>query len=507
MLSNLLSELAGRSGKMQSKFLQSKWFRESIKLMLSMVSGVLITLLIVFVITLNNRDDLDIWHLTDLDEEFTIDSGVKDFDAYMALEDRLFGQLDRLIYTQTRYGKANSIERFSRGSLSDPRRWSPNWNRSFELPATVSGPSVLLIHGMSDSPYSLRTMAERLHAEGAHVLGLRVPGHGTAPSGLLRVTWQDMAAAVQLAVQHLADSNPGQPIHIVGYSNGAALGVNYALSSLIETDLPGIARLVLLSPAIGLKPVAALAIWQSRLGRILGFEKLAWNSILPEYDPFKYGSFAVNAGDVSYKITKEIQRKIADLTTRGLIGDMPPILAFSSVVDATVLAPALVSNLFNRLSPGGHRLVLFDINRFPIMEPVLRWKPDSLLSALASAKKPSYTLTIVTNKNDPPGPVDLEHWLSGQQEPSVEKLDLRWPDGVYSLTHVSLPFPPDDPLYGGQPIKQSPGIRLGDMAFHGERGVLKISASELLRLRWNPFYSYLEDSSVEFLGLVKDSPH
>ncbi len=478
--------------------------RESLKLLLSMAFGVSVTLLIVFVVTLNNRDDLDTWHLADLDEEFTVDSDVKDFDAYMALEDRLFGQLDRLVYAHTNPGDSNSIERYSRGSLSDPKRWLPNWNRSFEIPATVSGPSVLLIHGMSDSPYSLRNMAERLHAEGAHVLGLRVPGHGTAPSGLLRVTWQDMAAAVKLAVQHLSQVNPGQPVHIVGYSNGAALAVNYALSSLDNTELPAVERLVLLSPEIGLTPVAALAIWQSRLGRILGLEKLAWNTILPEYDPFKYGSFAVNAGDVSYRITNEIQRQIDDLTRRGLINGMPPILAFTSVVDATVLAPALVSNLFNRLPPGGHKLVLFDINRIPAIEPVLKWNPEDMLNALEQSAHPSYSLSMVSNENNPLGPLEVLHWSPGQKDPTIEQLEAVWPKGVYSLTHVSLPFPPGDPLYGIDPVQQSPGIQLGNIAFHGERGVLKISASELLRLRWNPFYSYLEDSAVGFLGLVND---
>ncbi|MBW2710770.1 MAG: hypothetical protein JRC58_02615 [Deltaproteobacteria bacterium] len=27
----------------------------------------------------------------------------------------------------------------------------------------------------------------------------------------------------------------------------------------------------------------------------------AWNSVLPEYDPFKYNSFAVNAGNAEYR--------------------------------------------------------------------------------------------------------------------------------------------------------------------------------------------------------------
>ena len=64
---------------------------------------------------------------------------------------------------------------------------------------------------------------------------------------------------------------------------------------------------------------------------------------------------------------------------------------------------------------------------------------------------------------------------------------------------MALPFPPDDPLYGSVGA-ESPGIQLGNVALRGERGVLQVSAADMLRLRWNPFYSYLERRVVEFMG-------
>jgi hypothetical protein len=64
-----------------------------------------------------------------------------------------------------------------------------------------------------------------------------------------------------------------------------------------------------------------------------------------------------------------------------------------------------------------------------------------------------------------------------------------------------VPFPPGDPLYGGAPREASPGIRLGQIALRGERGVLQIPASDMLRLRWNPFYPYLESRVLAFVGL------
>ena len=158
--------------------------------------GALVVLVTVFVVYLNGRADLQVWHLANLDEEFTADSGVETFTDYLALEERLFRQLDELVYAKIKPDQHQAINRYNRGSLSDPERWSPNWNRSFTLSAASPKAAVLLLHGMSDSPYSLRHLGERLHAAGANVLGLRMPGHGTAPSGLVEITWQDMAAAV-----------------------------------------------------------------------------------------------------------------------------------------------------------------------------------------------------------------------------------------------------------------------------------------------------------------------
>ncbi len=206
-------------------------------------AGALVVLLVVFGLYLKSRPELAVWHLADLDEEFTAASEVETFADYLDLEDRLFAQLNHEVYARTPTGEHRLINRYSRGSLSDPERWSPNWNRSFELPAPNPRAGVLLLHGMSDSPYSLRALGQSLNAAGAVVVGLRVPGHGTAPSGLVEVTWQDMAAAVRLAMLHLAHEARGRPLYIVGYSNGAALGVHYALQTLEDASLPKVAGL------------------------------------------------------------------------------------------------------------------------------------------------------------------------------------------------------------------------------------------------------------------------
>ena len=473
-----------------------------LKALLYAFAGAALVLLVGGIVYLDSRADLEPWHEEILQQEFTAESGDRSLADYLAREDRLFAELASRVQQPPRADRAAYLDRYVRGSVSDPGRWDVDWNRTFELssPAPVAG--VLLLHGMSDSPYSLRQLGQRLQSSGAWVVGLRLPGHGTAPSGLVEVTWQDMAAAVRLAMRHLSQQVGDKPLFIVGYSNGAALAVNYALTALTDEGLPVVAGLGLVSPAIGVSPVAALAVWQARIGHLLGLDKLAWNAILPEYDPFKYNSFAVNAGDQVHRLTGRIQQQLRAVGEAGLLDRVPPILALQSVVDATVSTPALVAGLFARLHEGGHELVLFDINRESVIEPLLRSNPAAGVAALLSVPDRKYRLSVVSNIDSTSLDVLQRSWVPGGSAPVEVPLDMRWPDDVYSLSHVALPFSPTDPLYGSRPAGGGSGIHLGTIDLRGERGVLRLSAADMMRLRSNPFYDFLEDRIVTFLGLA-----
>ncbi len=241
---------------------------------------------------------LEPWHTEELTAEFTarMADEIRTFDDYRRLEDELFAELDEKVYARVETGPEYALARYSPGSAADPRGRSPDWNRSFELPVDEAVGGVLLLHGMTDAPYTLRTLGKALNKRGYWVLGLRLPGHGTAPSGLTAVSWQDMAAAVRLGVGHLASEIGGKPIHIVGYSTGAPLALDFALNALEGSASPVPASLVLISPAIGVHATAALANWKARLAALPGLGRLAWLQIRPEFDPYKYNSFATNAG-------------------------------------------------------------------------------------------------------------------------------------------------------------------------------------------------------------------
>jgi alpha-beta hydrolase superfamily lysophospholipase len=347
----------------------------------------------------------------------------------------------------------------------------------------------------------MRSLGLELHESGAWVLGLRIPGHGTAPSGLVEIRWQDMAAAVRLAAHHVKKSIGDKPFFIVGYSNGGALAIEYILSMLDDASLPRPSGVVLISPEIGVTGFAALAVWQARIGHFLGLEKLAWNSVLPEYDPFKYGSFSINAGDLAYRITLHIQKQLTRLEDSGKLEKMPPILAFQSSVDATVTPSALVENLFDRLPSAHHELVLFDINRQLDFEDILRKDPKMVFETLLDDVNRKFDLTVVTNESEESRRVIARRNTDGRRSSSTAPGLTKWPVGIYSLSHVALPFPPWDPVYGGPSAGESPGIQLGNKDLKGERGILRIPGSELQRLRWNPFYGYLQSRTFKFMKL------
>ena len=61
---------------------------------------------------------VNVWHLADLDEEFTTDSEVADFEQYLQLEDRLFRQLDEKVYAESETGPEHRLDRYSAGSAA-----------------------------------------------------------------------------------------------------------------------------------------------------------------------------------------------------------------------------------------------------------------------------------------------------------------------------------------------------------------------------------------------------
>jgi alpha-beta hydrolase superfamily lysophospholipase len=449
---------------------------------------------------------LEPWHTVKLVEEF--DAGraedIRTLDGYLALEERLFEELKKEVYSQVDTGPEFGLFRYSAGSAADPFMRKPDFNRTFELvPDKVKG-SVLLLHGMSDSPYSLHAIGQTLFAQGYRVIGLRLPGHGTAPSGLVSVRWQEMAAATRLAADHLVSAGGDLPLHVIGYSTGAGLALDLALNALDDPALRMPDSLVLVSPAIGITRFAALAGMKAALGRLPGFAGLAYTQVIPEFDPYKYNSFTANAGAQVHKLTSSVARRIAQVALTDDATRLPPILVFKSTIDATVSTEAVVDRLMGLLPDSGNEFVLFDINRSAVVSAILVEDPGPFTNRMMGDETLPFGIRLVTNENPQSAKVVARYKPPNSSGVArTEALGLSWPQGVLSLSHVALPFTPDDPLYGRFRPDDPDALFLGQPSIRGERGRLRISSDWLLRLRYNPFYAYLESRTLRWFDDVE----
>ena len=176
---------------------------------------VLVTIVLVFALQARARlADLKPWHQVSLAAEFRAGADApKTFPEYRALEDRLFAELRRKVLDDPAAADSQLLGRYTPGSIPARLALETPYNRSFELvPAEIRG-AALLVHGLSDSPYSMRALADTLYAQGYYVLALRLPGHGTVPAGLADVSWRDWYAAVELAARLRGEPSARQAVH------------------------------------------------------------------------------------------------------------------------------------------------------------------------------------------------------------------------------------------------------------------------------------------------------
>jgi alpha-beta hydrolase superfamily lysophospholipase len=449
--------------------------------------------------------DLKPWHRADLGDvkagELPETATLAD---YLRREDAVFAALKTRVFPGVPAGDRTNANRYFAGGPLDPTRLgAADGNRTFELrPDTIQG-GALLLHGLTDGPYSVKPIAETLRKLGYYTLAPRMPGHGTAPASLVSVEWQDWMGVVRLAARHVrATAGAGKPFVLVGYSNGGALAVKYAQDVLEGSGLPRPDRIVLMSPMIGVTPFAGFARVAMLLHRIPFFEKNAWLDVVPEYNPYKYNSFPANAGLQTYRLTQALNAQTERLAAGGRLKELAPVLAFQSLVDATVSTDAIVHRLFDRLPANGSELVLFDINRESTLAPFLTPPEEELLADLRARTDLTYRLTAVTNARRDTRDVVARSWGPGPPKLEETALGLAWPPDVFSLSHVAIPFPESDDLYGR--LEEPPptfGLRLGRIGPRGERAVLTVPFDQWMRLTWNPFFPYLAERAAAWAAI------
>ncbi|MEC5319426.1 alpha/beta hydrolase [Brenneria populi subsp. brevivirga] len=456
------------------------------------------TLLVIRIYDTQRGPALAPWHTFVPDELSADELDRADWPAYLRAEENIFQQVNRHVTQELEDDEQRPINRYFSGSPVYPGKFQHDWNRSYELmPAGAPKGAVVLLHGLTDSPYSLRHIAERYRQRGFVVVGIRLPAHGTVPGALTSAHWREWLAATRLAVreaQHrLAPAlDKTLPLHMVGFSNGGALALKYALDALDDPALRRPDRLILISPMIGVTLYARFAGLAGLPAIFPAFAKSAWLSILPEFNPFKYNSFPVNGARQSWLLTRELQRQLTRKAQQHALAQLPPVLTFQSVMDFTVSTQAVISAFYDLLPANGSQLVLFDVNRTINFGPLLRDSADRAVGQLLPRAPRHYDTTVIANAAPDSAHAVAFDVKAGETRGSSRDLGIDYPRDVYSLSHVALPFPDSDSLYGR--FSQHPrefGLPLGMIAARGERSVLVVDLDTLLRLSSNPFFPYL----------------
>jgi carboxylesterase len=102
---------------------------------------------------------------------------------------------------------------------------------------------VLLCHGFTGSPHSLRAWAEYLADAGLSVSLPRLPGHGTTWREMGRTRWEDWYAEVSRAFEELRGRS--DQIFVMGLSMGGCLALRLA-----EVQGSAVSGLVLVNPSV-----------------------------------------------------------------------------------------------------------------------------------------------------------------------------------------------------------------------------------------------------------------
>ena len=161
---------------------------------------------------------------------------------------------------QTRTADADHVDHSRAASASaqalpDCLLHKPTNARETEPMAVRGGRAgVLILHGLTGSPWEVRPLAEACAAAGYSVAMPLLPGHGTQVLDLDRTRWTDWLAAAREALDWLAAGC--DRVHVVGMSMGALLALEMERGA---TPVP-LRSLLLLAPAMGLPLPTALAV-------------------------------------------------------------------------------------------------------------------------------------------------------------------------------------------------------------------------------------------------------
>src|SRR5580658_8184070 len=179
---------------------------------------------------------------------------------------------------------------------------------------------VLLCHGFTGSPASLRPWADHLAAAGLTVSVPRLPGHGTTWQDMAHTRWEDWYAEVDRAYEDLRGQ--ADEIFLMGLSMGGCLALRMA-----ELRGDGVAGLVLVNPSLA--PDTKLFLLAPVLKFVVPSLKGVGSDIKKEgISELSYDRVPVRAAATLPQLWKVTQQQLGEVTQ--------PVLVYVSTTDHVV---------------------------------------------------------------------------------------------------------------------------------------------------------------------------
>ena len=172
-----------------------------------------------------------------------------------------------------------------------PFMWLPKGNSDDKKRA------VLLVHGLYNSPFSLRDLGHVFYQQGFLVYSILLPGHGTVPGDLLHIHRQSWQKAIDFAVNALKDSI--DELYLCGMSAGGLLCLDYHL----RNPHIKIKSIITLAPALKIKN--SIAPLSPLIAKIL-----PWLEKNNQDNYSKYRSFAMRPVPEVYHLGRTVLKKM-----------------------------------------------------------------------------------------------------------------------------------------------------------------------------------------------------
>ncbi|WP_448549655.1 alpha/beta hydrolase [Thalassotalea fusca] len=252
----------------------------------------------------------------------------------------------------------------------------------FELKVPNSNRAILLVHGLTDSPYHFHDLASFFYDQGLTVRTLLLPGHSTAAEALVDVSYKEWQQATHYAIEKTLEDF--EQVYLGGFSTGGALILDNLLST--TRDLAKVNGVILWAPASQAKSTVA---WAAQYVDWLPF--LDYTHKGADIDFAKYESFPLNAGAQVHELMIRLNDKVNRTST---IPDVP-VLTITTEHDSTIETSATIKLLRrwhqaqNRTTK--HRDAIFYFGRLASLSTL----PDSFRRIQPTCRDAEYCAKIL----------------------------------------------------------------------------------------------------------------